>query len=98
MFAIVESGGKQYRVSVDDVINVDRLDCEPGSSITLKVLAFSSADGAIDFNSKCTVTANAVEHFKDEKVIAFKRRRRHTYKRKKGFRASLTTLKIVSIS
>jgi large subunit ribosomal protein L21 len=97
MFAVVKTGGKQYKVSTGDVINVEDLNAEEGSEILLsEVLMLSNASGEVSFNNG-GVKALVVSNFRGEKVIAFKKRRRHTYKKKKGHRQYLTQLKILSI-
>lgn len=97
MFAILKTGGKQYKVSNGDSINVENLNLEEGQEVSLNdILMISGDDGSISFN-KGLVKATVVSNFRGEKVIAFKKRRRHTYKRKKGHRQYLTKIKIISI-
>jgi large subunit ribosomal protein L21 len=100
-YAVFKSGGKQYRVSVSDVIDVDQLDAEPGAEVTFSdvllvgegsgVRAGSAAQGA-------TVTAEVVEQCKGPKLVAYKYKRRKGYHRKVGFRSRLTRLSIKSIN
>jgi large subunit ribosomal protein L21 len=100
-YAVFKSGGKQYRVSVSDVIDVDHLDAEPGAVVTLSdvllvgegagVKAGSAAQGA-------TITAEVVEQRKGPKLVAYKYKRRKGYHRKVGFRSQLTRLSIKSIN
>ena len=98
MFAVVKTGGKQYKVSNGDIINVENLNAEEGTEIMLnEVLMLSSEAGEVSFDGKTKVKALVVSNFRGEKLIAFKKRRRHTYKKKKGHRQYLTQLKIVSI-
>ncbi len=94
MFAVVRTGGKQYRVATDDKIIVERLDGEAGASVTLETLMFGDA-GAITAGGQ--VTAEIVAQTKGDKVIIFKKRRRHNYRRKNGHRQQLTVLKITSV-
>ncbi len=93
MFAVVRTGGKQYRVSADDRIVVEKLDGEAGTIVTLETLM--TADGATIGTG--AVTAEIVEQKRGEKIIIFKKRRRHNYRRRNGHRQSLTVLKITSL-
>ena len=92
MFAIVRTGGKQYRVAAGDRIVVDRMDGDAGARITLGDVLFTST-GA----SGITVAAEVIAQAKAEKVIVFKKKRRHNYRRKNGHRQQLTILKILSV-
>ena len=94
MFAVVRTGGKQYRVATDDTILVEKIEGEAGASVTLETLMFGDA-GTITQGG--TVTATIVAHTKADKVIIFKKRRRHNYRRKNGHRQQLTVLKITSV-
>jgi len=96
MFAVVRTGGKQYRVAADDKIIVERLDGEAGQQIALDVLMLSDA-GALKDAKSASVTAEIVAQTKGDKVIVFKKKRRHNYRRKNGHRQQLTVLKIVSV-
>jgi large subunit ribosomal protein L21 len=98
MFAVVRTGGKQYRVSTDDQITVEKLDGDAGSTITLDDVLMVSDDGAIKLGAGVKVTAEIVAHSKGDKVIIFKKRRRHNYRRKNGHRQHQTVLKIVAIA
>ena len=100
MFAVVETSGKQYRVEPGATITVDRMDAEVGSTIDLSnVLLVSGDDLALGTPtvSGAVVKAKVIAHPKGKKVITFKFRRRHRMRKKRGFRASLTTLEISSI-
>lgn len=96
MFAVVRTGGKQYRVAPDDRITVERLPGEAGDTVKLPVLLLSQ-DGALKAVDGATATAEIVAQNKGEKVIIFKKRRRHNYRRKNGHRQLQTVLRIVSI-
>ena len=98
MFAVVRTGGKQYRVAADDQITVEKLDGEAGSKITLGDVLLVSDGGALKDVAKVTVTAEIVAHNRGDKVIIFKKRRRHNYRRKNGHRQHQTVLKILSIA
>jgi large subunit ribosomal protein L21 len=101
MFAVIRTGGKQYRVVKDDVIFVEKLAGEPGSTVTLAdVLAVG--DGAetqtgTPVVAGASVIATVLEQKRDDKVIIFKKRRRHNYRRKNGHRQSLTVLRVTDI-
>jgi large subunit ribosomal protein L21 len=93
MFAVVRTGGKQYRVAADDKIIVEKLEGEAGDIVTLETLVLGEA-GVLTAGD---VTAEIVAQTKGDKVIIFKKRRRHNYRRKNGHRQQLTVLKIVSV-
>ncbi len=97
MFAVVRTGGKQYRVAPEDRITVERLPGEAGDTVTLDVLLVAE-DGALKAAEGVKATAEIVAQNKGEKVIIFKKRRRHNYRRKNGHRQLQTVLRIVSIA
>jgi large subunit ribosomal protein L21 len=102
MFAIIETGGKQYRVAPNEKIIVEKLVGDAGSKVTLeKVLLVKSDSGEISFGAPvvkgATVEAEIVKTFKDDKVIILKKRRRQSSRRKRGHRQQQTLLKILSI-
>jgi large subunit ribosomal protein L21 len=101
MFAVIKTGGKQYRVSKDSVIRVEKLELEAGTSVDLEnVLMIGDAThtkiGAPNV-AGAKVQATVMEQMRDRKVIIFKKKRRHNYRRKNGHRQSLTVLKITGI-
>ena len=96
MFAVVRTGGKQYRVAAGDKIVVDKIDGEAGASVNLDVLLAGEGSDLRDA-SGVTVAAEVIAQAKGEKVIVFKKRRRHNYRRRNGHRQNHTILKIVSI-
>ncbi|MDD4872787.1 MAG: 50S ribosomal protein L21 [Kiritimatiellae bacterium] len=100
-YAVVETGSKQYRVKAGDVLNVELLPVEPGKKIDLApVLAVSDGKdlkvGTPDIKGT-KVTATVVKHFRDDKIVAFRTKRRKNYQRKVGHRQELTLLKIEAI-
>jgi large subunit ribosomal protein L21 len=97
MFAIVRTGGKQYRVAAGDKIVVEKLDGEAGASVTLSDVLFASDAGEAKPAAGLAVKAEIIAQAKGEKVIVFKKRRRHNYRRRNGHRQQHTILKIVSI-
>ena len=101
MYAVIKTGGKQYKVANGDVILVEKLESEAGASITLEVLMIG--DGAnITVGAPtvkgASVAAEVVDQVKADKVIIFKKNRRHNYRRKRGHRQKLTALKITGIN
>jgi large subunit ribosomal protein L21 len=101
MYAVVETGSKQYRVAPGDTIKVELLDAEAGKEVTLDQVLFVANDGKFSVGAptvdKASVVADVVEHTRGEKVVAFKMRRRKGYHRTVGHRQELTVLKIKEI-
>jgi large subunit ribosomal protein L21 len=97
MFAIVRTGGKQYRVAAGDKIVVEKLAGEAGDSIVLDDVLLAGDGGELKSTDGLTVSAEIVAQAKADKVTVFKKRRRHNYRRKKGHRQQHTILKIVAI-
>ena len=101
-YAIIKTGGRQFRVAEGDTIDVDLLDVEPGKTATFgDVLLFADGEHmthGTPLISGAKVTAEIVEQRKDKKVIAFKYKRRKGYHRTVGHRRKLTRVKIKSIS
>ena len=101
MYAVIRSGGKQYKVSKDDIISVEKLTAEAGDKISLdEVLMISEKDNLIigdPIIKGATVNAEVVEQTRAKKIIVFKKKRRHNYRRKIGHRQELTLVKIENI-
>ena len=97
MFAIVRTGGKQYRVAAGDKIAVEKLAGEAGDKITLGEVLLAGKDGEVADAAKVTVSAEIIAQAKSEKVIVFKKRRRHNYRRRNGHRQQLTLLRILAV-
>jgi large subunit ribosomal protein L21 len=97
MFAVVRTGGKQYRVAPGDKIVVEKLDGNAGDKITLGDVLLAGDGGSLKSTSGLTVAAEIVAQAKGDKVTVFKKRRRHNYRRKQGHRQLHTILKIVAI-
>jgi large subunit ribosomal protein L21 len=101
-YAIIRTGGRQFRVAEGDTIDVDLLDVEAGKTATFgDVMLFADGKDVTHGNplvSGAKVTAEVVEHRKDKKVIAFKYKRRKGYHRTVGHRRKLTRVKIKSIN
>lgn len=100
-YAVIETGGKQYRVGAGETLDVERLDGEAGASIALdRVLALSDGTSltvGTPAVEGVAVTAEILEHLRGPKVISFKKKRRKGYKRKQGHRQELTRIKIVQL-
>ena len=97
MFAIVRTGGKQYRVAAGDKIVVEKLAGAAGDTVTLSDVLFAGEGGESKSTDGLTVSAEIVAQAKADKVTVFKKKRRHNYRRKRGHRQQLTILKIVAI-
>jgi large subunit ribosomal protein L21 len=101
-YAVIQTGGKQYRVESGNEIDVEKLDAEVGTDISFSEILLVSDGSDLQvgepFVSGAKVSAEVVDQFKDDKVIAFKFRRRKGYHRTVGHRRQLTRLKIKTIS
>jgi large subunit ribosomal protein L21 len=93
----VRTGGKQYRVAAGDKIVVEKIDGEAGSSVTLGDVLLAGEGSELQSTDGLTVAAEIIAQAKGEKVIVFKKRRRHNYRRRNGHRQNHTILRIVSI-
>ena len=101
-YAVVETGGKQYMVRKGDVLAVERLDGEAGAKVTLDCVLAVSDGTALKVGTPtvagASVTAEVVKQFRGEKVIAFRKKRRKGYKKKRGHRQDLTQIKVAEIA
>jgi large subunit ribosomal protein L21 len=97
MFAVVRTGGKQYRVAAGDKIVVEKIDGEAGSSVTLGDVLLAGEGSELQAVAGLTVAAEIIAQAKADKVIVFKKKRRHNYRRKAGHRQQHTILKITAI-
>ena len=101
MYAIVETGSKQYRVSPGDTLAIERLPAEAGQSVTFDRVLLVNDGGKVAVGSptvaQATVVANVVEHKRGEKKLTFKMRRREGYHKSIGHRQELTVVKITEI-
>jgi large subunit ribosomal protein L21 len=102
MYAVIRTGGKQYRVAPEDVLDIERIPNEAGASVEFAdVLLLGGGEGDPQIGaplvSGATVAAEVVEHHRGEKVIIFKKKRRQNYRRKRGHRQELTTIRITDI-
>jgi large subunit ribosomal protein L21 len=101
-YAIIETGGKQYRVSVGDRISVERLPDEAGSEIAIDRVLLLGGTGTTVVGTPtvpgATVTARVEDHFRGEKIVVFKYKAKKRYRRRMGHRQSLTHLTITGIN
>ena len=97
MFAVVRTGGKQYRVAAGDKIVVEKLAGEAGEAITLGDVLLAGEGSELKPVDGLTVSAEIIAQAKGEKVIVFKKRRRHNYRRRNGHRQQHTILRITAI-
>lgn len=100
MFAVIRSGGKQYRVAKDEVITVERLEGEVGATLKLEQVLLLGGDtpkAGVPLVAGAAVQAEILEHGRGEKVVAFKKKRRKNTHRKRGHRQPYTKLKITAI-
>jgi large subunit ribosomal protein L21 len=97
MFAIVRTGGKQYRVAAGDKIAVEKLPGEAGDTVSLDDVLLAGDGGEIKDSKGLIVSAEIIAQERGEKIIVFKKRRRHNYRRKQGHRQSLTLLRITAV-
>ena len=102
MYAVIKTGGKQYKVAAGEKIKVELLDAEVGAVVTIdQVLAVGSGDGltvGAPLVAGATVSAKVVSHGKHDKVRIFKMRRRKHYQKRQGHRQNFTELEIALIS
>ena len=102
MFAVIKTGGKQYRVAKDDVLTVEKLDGDAGAKIEFADVLMVGEGASVKVGkplvSGAKVMAELVEHTRGPKVIAFKKRRRKNSRRKRGHRQDLSTIRITGIS
>ncbi len=100
MYAVIRTGGKQYKVAANDVITVEKLTADAGSVVQFDQVLMVGGDKPTvgsPLVSGAVVTATVLEQVKGDKVIVFKKRRRHNYRRKKGHRQLGTVLRIGGI-
>lgn len=100
MYAIVKTGGKQYKVALGDKLNVEKLPAEVGDKVELTAICVVDGKDVIADPAKAAgtkVEAVVVEQFKDKKVIVFKFKKRKNYKKLRGHRQNLTRVKIESV-
>ena len=97
MFAVIRTGGKQYRVTNGDVISIEKLAGQQGDKVEIDDVLMVDNNVGSPLLKGAKVLAEIIKQFRDDKVIIFKKRRRHNYRRKKGHRQYLTEIKITEI-
>jgi len=100
MFAVIKTGGKQYRVAAEDVIRVDRVEGNPGDVVRFaEVLAVGGDQPEVGapLVAGATVAGELLQHERGDKVIAFKKRRRKNSRRKRGYRDEITVIRVTEI-
>ena len=101
MYAVFETGGKQYRAGAGDTLEIERLEVEPGQTFTFDRVLLVSGDGKVTVGSpvvtSASVVADVVSHKRGEKKIAFKMKRRKGYHKTIGHRQELTVIKVTEI-
>ena len=98
MYAIIETGGKQYKVCAGDTIKVEKLEVEVGDKFTFDKVLFVGDKVGTPYVAGATVVADVLEQGKGKKVVAFKYKPKKAYKRKVGHRQLFTAVKIESIN
>jgi large subunit ribosomal protein L21 len=101
MFAVIKTGGKQYKVAKDDIIVVEKLDTETGKKVSFDHVLMCGSDKDVSIGdptvSGASVSGEIIEQRKAAKVLVFKKKRRKNYRRKKGHRQNETVVKITAI-
>jgi len=98
MFAIIKTGGKQYKIQAGDILSVEKIPAEPGQRVLFNQVLLIADDNetliGTPYLEKAAVRAEVLENFKDEKVIVFKKKRRKQFRRTRGHRQELTRLRV----
>jgi large subunit ribosomal protein L21 len=100
-YAIIKTGGKQYRVAPGDVLNIEKLDGEPGTKLKFDEVLMTARDGSVQVGTPTVagaqVTAEVIRQGRAKKILVFKKKRRKNYRRRQGHRQSLTTVRVAAI-
>ena len=100
-YAVIRTGGKQYRVSPGELLRIESLSTEVGNDVAFAEVLLTSIDGAIQVGTPLvtgvTVTARVVQHGKEKKILVFKKKRRKNYRRRHGHRQHFTAVQIKTI-
>ena len=101
-YAVIRTGGKQYRVSPGELLRIESLTSEVGSDVAFAEVLLTSVDGAIQVGTPlvagATVTARVTQHGKEKKILVFKKKRRKNYRRRRGHRQHFTAVQIKTIN
>src|SRR5690348_14374349 len=102
MYAVIQTGGKQYKVSENDVLKIEKIEGEVGSNFKFDSVLAIGSEGGLRLGSPtiegAVVSAEILEQKKDDKVIIFKKKRRQNYRRKNGHRQQVTVVRILDVS
>ncbi|MBD3306752.1 50S ribosomal protein L21 [candidate division KSB3 bacterium] len=103
MYAVIETGGKQHKVSEGEILKIDKVEAEPGTEVTFdKVIMVKPDDAEVKVGTpyveNASVTAEVVEQGKHKKIIVFKYKRKKNYQRKQGHRQRYTAIRITNIA
>ncbi len=101
-YAVIRTGGKQYRVSPGDLVRIERLEGDVGAAVEFAEVLLASADDAVRIGtplvSGARVRGTIVAQGRDRKVLVFKMKRRKNYRRRRGHRQSITTVRVTEIA
>ncbi|HCR86435.1 MAG TPA: 50S ribosomal protein L21 [Alphaproteobacteria bacterium] len=101
MFAVIKTGGKQYKVSQNDILEVEKLNAQVGETVRFNEVIAIESNNQVTLGkptvANAAVAAEVLEQFKDDKILVFKKKRRHNYRRKNGHRQLVTKVKITAI-
>jgi large subunit ribosomal protein L21 len=100
-YAVIQTGGKQYRVSPGDLLRVEKLDAEAGSEMQFTDVLMTARDGALQVGrptvAGARVLARVITQGRGKKILVFKKKRRKNYRRRQGHRQHLTTVQVTAI-
>ena len=100
-YAVIRTGGKQYRVSPGDIIHVEKIPGEPGAACAFDDVLLAAHDDAVEVGTPTVagarVTAQVIKQGKAKKILVFKKKRRKNYRRRQGHRQLLTTVRVTAI-
>jgi large subunit ribosomal protein L21 len=100
-YAVIKTGGKQYRVSPGDVLHIEKLAGEPGAALQFTEVLMTAQSGAVQVGTPtvagAVVVAEVVKQGRGKKILVFKKKRRKNYRRRAGHRQSLTTVRVTAI-
>lgn len=101
MYAVIQTSGRQYKVSQEDTIVIDRISGDTGDKVEINDVLLASENGKVQIGTPkiegATVKAEIVKQFRSDKIVVFKKKRRKNYRRKKGHKQLLTSIKIKEI-
>ena len=101
-YAVIKTGGKQYRVAPGDVLRIEKLDAEPGAEVQLTEVLMAGRDGSVQIGKPllagASVTVQVVKQGRAKKILVYKKKRRKNYRRRHGHRQSVTTVRVTEIA